>query len=133
MQRYLIVGAPVGRAEVDAAERLTRPAQGESHTPESWSPKGDRFLFTITKGSVANQKVTGFEAVSVTTQPTFAFGNAVAVAKLFLMAGAALRTPYDIAPDGRVVGHITAGQMEDVRSQNDQTQVVLNWFEDLKA
>jgi Tol biopolymer transport system component len=205
-------------ADGGVAERLTRPVQGESHTPESWSPKGDRFLFTITKGSDvslwtfslqdrkatpfgavhssnptnaafspdanwvayastersiptiyvqpfpatgikyqlfakgsdsphhprwspdgkelfydANPKVTGFEAVSVTTQPTFAFGNAVAVPKLFLMAGAGLRTPYDIAPDGRVVGRITAGQMEYVRSQTDQIQVVLNWFEDLKA
>jgi serine/threonine-protein kinase len=200
------------------AERLTRPAADESHAPESWSPKGDRFLFTITKGSDvslwtfslqdrkatpfgavhsanptnaafspdgnwvayastersiptiyvqpfpangikyqlfakgsdsphhprwspdgkelfydANQKVTGLEAVRVTTQPTFAFGNAVAVPKLFLMGGASLRTPYDIAPDGRLVGRITAGQMEYVRSQNDQIQVVLNWFEDLKA
>ena len=200
------------------AERLTTPAPGESHAPESWSPKGDTFLFSITKGpdvslwtfSVqdrkatpfggvhssnptnaafspdgkwvayastergigtiyvqpfpatgityqlfakgsdsphhprwspdgkelfydANPKVTGLEAVSVTTHPTLAFGNAVAVPKLFLMAGAGLRTPYDIAPDGRLVGRITAGQMEYVHSQNDQIQVVLNWFEDLKA
>jgi serine/threonine-protein kinase len=205
-------------ADGGAAERLTRPAPGESHAPESWSPKGDSFLFSITKGSDvslwtfslrdgkatpfgavhssnptnaafspdgkwvayasaergigtiyvqpfpatgikyqlfakasdsphhprwspdgkelfydANQKVTGFEAVSVTTHPTLAFGNAVTVPKLFLMAGAALRTPYDITPDGRLVGRITAGQMEHVRSQADQIQLVLNWFEDLKA
>jgi WD40 repeat protein len=205
-------------ADGGIAERITRPAPGESHAPESWSPKGDQFLFTITKGSDvslwtfslqdrkatpfgavhssnptnaafspdgnwvayastegrtptiyvqpfpatgikyqlfakgsdfphhprwspegtelfydANPKVTGFEAVSVTTQPTFAFGNAVAVPKLFLMAGASLRTPYDIAPDGRIVGRITAEQTEYVRSQTDQIQVVLNWFEDLKA
>ena len=80
-----------------------------------------------------NPKITGFEAVSVTTQPTFAFGNAVVVPKLFLMAGAGLRTPYDIAPDGRLVGRITAGHMEFVRSAADQIQVVLNWFEELKA
>jgi serine/threonine-protein kinase len=205
-------------ADGGVAEPLTRPAPGESHTPESWSPKGDLFLFTITKGSDvslwtfslqdrkatpfgavhssnptnaafspdgkwvayastergigtiyvqpfpatgikyqlfakgsdsphhprwspdgkelfydANPKLTGFEAVSVTTQPTFAFGNAVTVPKLFLMAGMGLRTPYDIAPDGRLVGRITAGQMEYVRSSSDQIQVVLNWFEDLKA
>jgi len=71
--------------------------------------------------------------VSVTTQPTLAFGNAVAVPKLFLMAGASLRTPYDIAPDGWFVGRITAGQTEYVRSSADQIQVVLNWFEDVKA
>jgi len=205
-------------ADGGIAERITWPAPGESHTPESWSPKGDRFLFTSTKGSDvslwsfslqdrkatpfgavrssnptnaafspdgnwvayassergiptiyvqpfpatgikyqllakgsdsphhprwspdgkelfydANQKVTGFEAVSITTRPAFAFGNAVAVPKLFLMAGAGLRTPYDITPDGRIVGRITAGQTEYVRSQADQIQVVLNWFEDLKA
>jgi Tol biopolymer transport system component len=205
-------------ADGGAAERLTRPAPGESHAPESWSPKGDTFLFSITKGSDvslwtyslrerkatpfgdvhssnptnavfspdgnwvayasaqrgtatiyvqpfpatgikyqlfakesdsphhprwspdgkelfydANPKATGFEVVSVTTRPTFAFGNAVAVPKHFLMAGAGLRTPYDITRDGRLVGRITAGQLEHVRSQADQIQVVLNWFEDLKA
>jgi serine/threonine-protein kinase len=205
-------------ADGGAAERLTTPAPGESHAPESWSPKGDTFLFSVTKGSDvslwtfslrdrkatpfgavhssnptnatfspdgkwvayasaergmgtiyvqpfpatgikyqlfakgsdsphhprwspdgkelfydANPKVTGFESVSVTTRPTFAFGNAVVVPKLFLMAGAGLRTPYDITPDGKLVGRITAGQTEYVRSSNDQIQVVLNWFEDLKA
>jgi hypothetical protein len=49
------------------------------------------------------------------------------------MAGATLRTPYDIAPNGTLVGRITAGHTEYLRSQNDQIQVVLNWFEDLKA
>ena len=34
-----------------AAERLTKPDQGTSHVPESWSPKGERFLFGVTKGS----------------------------------------------------------------------------------
>jgi Tol biopolymer transport system component len=205
-------------ADGGPAERLTRPAPGETHAPESWSPKGDAFLFSITKGLDvslwtfslhdrkatpfgtvhssnptnaafspdgnwvayasaergtgtiyvqpfpatgikyqlfakgsdsphhprwspdakelfydANPKVTGFEAVSVTTQPTFAFGNAMSVPKLFLMAGATLRTPYDITPDGRIVGRITAGQREYARSQNDQIQVVLNWFEDLRT
>jgi serine/threonine-protein kinase len=33
------------------AERLTKPAAGESHTPESWSPRGDALLFTVTKGN----------------------------------------------------------------------------------
>ena len=33
-----------------AVERLTKPEQGTSHVPESWSPKGDRFLFSVTKG-----------------------------------------------------------------------------------
>jgi serine/threonine-protein kinase len=35
-----------------AAERLTRPEQGASHVPESWSRTGDRLLFGVTKGRV---------------------------------------------------------------------------------
>ena len=34
-----------------AAQRLTKPEPGTSHIPESWSPKGDRFLFSVKKGS----------------------------------------------------------------------------------
>ena len=33
------------------AERLTKPNQGTSHAPESWSPKGERFSFSVKKGS----------------------------------------------------------------------------------
>lgn len=32
------------------ADRLTKPEQGTSHVPESWSPDGARFLFSVTKG-----------------------------------------------------------------------------------
>jgi hypothetical protein len=41
------------------------------------------------------------------------------------MAGATFRTQYDITPDGKIVGRITAGQLEYVRSSADQIQVVL--------
>ena len=33
------------------AERLTTPEPGTSHVPESWSPKLERFLFSVKKGS----------------------------------------------------------------------------------
>jgi eukaryotic-like serine/threonine-protein kinase len=36
------------------AERLTKPAEGETHIPNSWSPRGDAFLFTIVKKSIAS-------------------------------------------------------------------------------
>ncbi|MGH9201673.1 MAG: TolB family protein, partial [Vicinamibacterales bacterium] len=38
-------------AVAGTAERLTKPQQGESHAPESWSPRTDTFLFSVTKGS----------------------------------------------------------------------------------
>jgi serine/threonine-protein kinase len=33
------------------AERLTKPDQGTSHVPESWSPDGKRLLFSVSKDS----------------------------------------------------------------------------------
>src|SRR5262249_43990620 len=33
-----------------SAQRLTKPDQGAAHVPESWSPSGDYFLFSVTKG-----------------------------------------------------------------------------------
>ena len=33
------------------AERLTKADEGTSHVPEAWAPDGDRFLYTVTKGS----------------------------------------------------------------------------------
>ena len=203
-------------ADGGTAQRLTRPNQGEAHAPESWSPNGDSFLFTVTKGSDVSSwtfsvrdgratpfgavhssnptnavfspdghwvayastergrttiyvqpfpatgtryplfvkgsdnphhprwspdgkelfydpRVTAFESVVVTPQPAFTFGNAVATPRLFQGAPVTSRTPYDITPDGRFLGLVTAGHMEWVRGSVDQVQVVLNWFEDLKA
>jgi dipeptidyl aminopeptidase/acylaminoacyl peptidase len=38
----------------DTAKRLTKPEQGTSHMPESWSPMGEQFLFAVTKGSTVS-------------------------------------------------------------------------------
>ena len=75
----------------------------------------------------------GFEAVSITTQPTFAFGNAVAVPKLLRMGPAGSRTNYDITPGGRFMGLVTAGEKEYLRGSADQIRVVLNWTEELEG
>ena len=80
-----------------------------------------------------NPRTTGFEAVSITTQPRFAFGNAVAVPKFLRFGPPGSRTPFDVAPNGKFVGLVTPGQTEFIRGSPDQVQVVLNWFEDLKA
>jgi Tol biopolymer transport system component len=32
-------------------ERLTQPAKGQAHTPESWSPDGKTLLFTVQEGT----------------------------------------------------------------------------------
>ena len=199
-----------------SAERLTQPDEGTSHVPESWSPNGDTFLFSVTNGSgvglwslsMRNRKATpfgavrsstitnavfspdgrwvayastergptriyvepyptagakyqlpakanesgthplwspdgkelfynprpgGFEAVSITTQPTFAFGNPVAVPKPFQTGPPVVRRTFDITPSGKFVGLIPAGSTKSGALAAPQIHVVLNWFEELKA
>ena len=74
-----------------------------------------------------------FESVSVTTQPTFAFGHPVALPRPFPGASPRERRPYDITPDGKFVSTIAAGQTVSGRPSAPQIQVVLNWFEDLRT
>jgi hypothetical protein len=76
----------------------------------------------------------GFEAVSITTQPTFAFGNAVEVPRPFQPGPPNSRTLFDVTPGGKFVGLVVPGQLESaVRLPVRQMQLVLNWFEELKA
>jgi Tol biopolymer transport system component len=59
------------------AARLTKPEQGASHSPESWSPDGAHILFSATKSSnislwtlsVADKKVASFGGVQ-SSEPT---------------------------------------------------------------
>jgi serine/threonine-protein kinase len=198
------------------AERLTKPAPGESHTPDSWSPDGQTLLFSVQKGSdfslatlsLADRKatpfgdvhsssppgavfapdghwvayastergrtttyvepfpatgakhqfagrgadspkhprwspdgkelflnisVTSFASVSVTTQPAFAFGNPVPLPKTLQGGPAGTRTPYDVTPDGRFVGLVTAGDSQFGRGSDNQIEVILNWTEELRS
>ena len=64
-----------------AAERLTKPDQGSSHVPESWSQDGKHFLFEVTKGSTVSlwmfspedKKATSFGGVQSATPITAGF------------------------------------------------------------
>jgi serine/threonine-protein kinase len=205
------------------AERLTTAEPGTSHLPESWSPTGDRFLFSVVPRAVVgaslwtfslrDRKVERFDgvqsseavlpaavfspdgrwiaymsdetgsagvyvqpfpatgakypiskgrasfplwsqggkaivyvdttssraprlvAVSVTTEPTFAFGNPVVVPSGTVQTGgrSAPNAPrrFDMAPDGAIIGTVEADQ----RSSEPgalRIEVVLNWLEELK-
>ena len=93
-----------------------------------WAPDGSRLFYNI-PGQ--------FVAVSVTTQPTVAFGNPVAVPRgTFLAFGPLVARNHDITPDGKaIVGVIMAAsdQTQTGASAFNQIQVVTNWFEELKA
>jgi serine/threonine-protein kinase len=97
-----------------------------SDTPKHprWSRDGKELFYNPNAGA--------FESVRIATEP-FAFGNAVTLPRRLLFGPPGSRTSYDITPDGRVLGLITAGQKEHVRGSNNQIQVVLNWFESLKT
>ncbi len=97
---------------------------GEPKHPR-WSPDGTQLFYNPGPGQ--------FESVSVTTRPTFGFGNRVAVPRPFPGAAPLTRRPYDITPDGRFVSAIAAGQSASGRPMAPRIEVVLNWFEELRT
>ena len=73
-------------------------------------------------------------AVSVTTRPTFTFGNPMPAPTPFVERGPAFERNNDITLDGkRFLGVVAAGQTASGAPAAPQIQVVLNWFEELKA
>jgi eukaryotic-like serine/threonine-protein kinase len=93
------------------------------HHPR-WTADGKQLLYVPRVGTL--------EAVTVQTQPTLMFGNAVQVPRTFPTAAPTTPRTFDIAPDGRILGVIVPGQNPTVMGRRS-IQVVLNWFEELKA
>ena len=200
-------------------ERLTKADAGAAHIAESWSPAGDRLLFSVTKGAVVSlsvltlpdKTVAPFDAVqserptsavfspdgrwvayatsdatggrdtvyvqpfpptgtkyqiskdegghhplwspdgkeltfipdagrlvgvSITTKPSFSFGNPVSIPRAFSGSnGSAEVRSHDISADGkRFIGLVNGSSVGPAGTLSaPQLQVVLNWFEDLKT
>jgi eukaryotic-like serine/threonine-protein kinase len=94
----------------------------------TWSPDGKELFYVATAG--ANMP---FVAVSVTTRPTFTFGNPVRVPRLFIERGPGFERNNDITRDGkRFLGVVAAGQTASGAPAAPQIQVVLNWFTELQ-
>ena len=92
----------------------------------TWSPDGKELFYS--------RGPDRFVAVSVTTRPTFTFGNPVPVPRPFIERGPAFERNNDITLDGkRFLGVVAAGQTASGAPAAPQIQVVLNWFEELKA
>jgi serine/threonine-protein kinase len=95
-----------------------------------WSPEGKELFYFTGGGGAFSQ----FVAVSVTTRPTFTFGNPVPVPSGFLERGQNAERNDDITLDGKqFLGVVAAGQTASGPPASPQIQVVLNWFEELKA
>ena len=98
----------------------------DGHHPV-WSPDGAELFFQPGPGAQ-------MAAVRITTQPSFAFGEAISVASPFQIAAPAVERPYDISRDGQhFLGLVDAAQRQSGAPASLQIQVVLNWFEELKA
>jgi serine/threonine-protein kinase len=93
-----------------------------------WGSDGKELFYNV----MASGGSTRIAVVSVSTRPSFTFGNPVQLAIDGIQAtGPTQPRNFDIAPDGKtfiaVVSNVTDN--DDTASQ---VQVVLNWFEDLK-
>ena len=97
---------------------------GDNHHP-FWSPDGKDVFYVPGPGQ--------FVAVSVTTQPTFTFGEPRPVPAPSLEGGPNSARSHDITRDGlRIVGFVGADEGKAGKIAAPQLQVVLNWFEELK-
>ncbi len=78
------------------AERLTRAEPGTLHVPESWSPNGDRFLFsTFTKGAVGGSLWT----YSIQDRKAERFGG--------VQSSGAILPAAVFSPNGRWVAYVS--------------------------
>jgi serine/threonine protein kinase len=91
-----------------------------------WSPDGKELIFPATGG---------LQVVSTSTTPAFAFRNSTPISPGPLrMRGPNVAREFDISRDGqRVIGVMRAGLTQSALGSAPQVQVVLNWFEELKA
>ncbi len=111
------------------------PSTGERHQIErtlpsdvphhpAWSPDGTELFF--------NQRAGLFSVVGVTTSPALAFGHPVNVPRRFITGPPSMPRAFDVMPDGRLLAVISSGADRSV-SDDMQINVVMNWFEELKA
>jgi serine/threonine-protein kinase len=97
----------------------------DGHHPV-WSPDGHELLYTPGPGN-------RFLSVPITTKPTFSFGDAKLIPRLFMNAPPTAQRTYDVARDGTRVLGLRTDVGPDGLPMSPQVQVVLNWFEELNA
>jgi eukaryotic-like serine/threonine-protein kinase len=92
-----------------------------------WSPDGkELFYYQIDAARLV--------AVRVDTQPTFSFGDPVPLPVERMIQGVATARRYDIMPDGqRFLVILPEAPSGNQPRRTQQINVVLNWFEELKA
>jgi serine/threonine-protein kinase len=108
-------------------------AKNTAHSP-LWSPNGKEIFF-VRHGNLG-PGVGQIVVTSVATEPSFTLGNPVVVTSgsLYLAGGLHAQRGFDMAPDGAIIGVVDSVQTAFTGAlANARIEVVLNWFEDLKA
>jgi eukaryotic-like serine/threonine-protein kinase len=99
--------------------RLPGAPANSPHKPV-WSPDGKELFYV--------PRIGGFEAVRVTTQPRFAFGNPVTVPRTFNPGPPDYRRRFDITPDGMFIGLVPTNPTYAEEFGTSKIQVILNWL-----
>jgi Tol biopolymer transport system component len=96
-----------------------------AHKPV-WSRDGKELFYV--------PRVLQLEVVSVTTEPDFAFGNAVAIApRPFQPGGPRARSQFDVTPDGRFLAFLPPVDIAGANARRlARINVVVNWFDELR-
>jgi serine/threonine-protein kinase len=92
-----------------------------------WSPDGQELFYL----KLNSRQLMG---IDITTDAAFAFGNEQALGiRGFLLSGIDTR-PYDITPDGQRFLMVFPADQADpgAETPDEQINIVLNWFEELK-
>jgi serine/threonine protein kinase len=111
--------------------QLTKAETTNAHHP-FWSRDGQELFFIPGAGQ--------FAVIRITTRPTFSFKDPVALSRGplgFIEGGPGVTRQNDVAADGRVIAVLPGDPallLTNSRAAvTPQIQVVLNWFEELKA
>ncbi len=94
-----------------------------------WSPEGSELFYRPSAGSGR----IALRSVDIVTEPAFAFSNEQTLPVAGFNVVGRYRD-YDMSPDGkRLLMVFPAGQPDTGEPRRPQINVVLNWFEELKA
>ena len=95
-----------------------------------WSANGKEIVYVASARSPGQ-----LVAVSLTTLPSVTVGNPVALPSGRLQLSGQLHAPrqFDIGPNGAIIGVVESAQTPSGALAAERIEVVLNWFEELKA
>jgi hypothetical protein len=99
------------------------PLSRDNHHPV-WSSDGKELFYIPGPGD--------FASIAVSTAPAFAFGSPMPVKQVLQNDAPASPRQYDVMPDGRLLGKLSADQSTTGTPITSQINFVLNWFEELK-